>query len=93
MFIIYLIRFSFVRMQYWCSFLSRSCQNQIRISGASAGPNGLLVRFSFFAHEVSLEIERARHNGKTRTVLRVFFVYLLRSGSAKEAGDVGGIIT
>lgn len=34
MFIIYLIRFSFVQMQYWCSLLSRSCQNQIKISGA-----------------------------------------------------------
>lgn len=34
MFIIYLIRFSFVQMQYWCSLLSRSCQIQIKISGA-----------------------------------------------------------
>ena len=56
MFIIYLIRFSFVRMQYWCSLLSRSCQNKIRISGAKAGPSGLLVRFSFLGHEVNWEI-------------------------------------
>lgn len=34
MFTVYRTRFGFVRMQYWCSFLSRSCQNQIRISGA-----------------------------------------------------------
>lgn len=52
-----------------------------------------LCDFLFLGHEVNWEIWIFRHNGKTRTFLRWFFVYQLISGSAKEAGDVGGIIT